>query len=188
MPGQRELARGLAAGFLGGLAGGVAMGLFSAAWARFAPASRGKPLQYPATPAAGRALRLVKGSSVLQASQQEWDSTESAAVAMVQAALQRELYPAQRVRAAVAVHFAIGAAAGALYGAAAEWLPSVKAASGAVFGFAVWMVAQELAMPVLGWSRPLTEYSTAMQANSLGEHLAYGIATEVIRRRLRELL
>lgn len=183
---KRELARGLAAGFLGGMAAGAAMSAFSALWARVFPASRGVPLHYPPAPTSKPRLRLVKGSSALKASQQEWDSTESAAQAFSRFAASRELSPAARVKGAIAVHFAVSAAAGALYGATAEAFPHVTVASGAAFGAGMWLVAQELAMPALGWSRPLKQYSIPMQANSLGEHLAYGITTELVRQALRK--
>jgi hypothetical protein len=163
------------------------MGVFSAAWARAFPRSRGIPLQYPERPAAKPRLRLVKGSSALRASQQEWDATESAAEALSRA-FRRELSAEQRVRGAVAAHFAVSAAAGALYGAAVEAFPSITAGAGVVFGAAMWLVAQELAMPLLGWNRPLQQYSFSMQANSLGEHLAYGLATEFVREAMRKVL
>lgn len=180
---RRELARGLAAGFVGGLAGGVAMSLFSAAWARLLPASRGEPLQYP-PPANRPRPPIAQGTSALAASQQEWDSTEAAA----QAVLRRELLPRQRIRAAIAMHFAVSAAAGALYGVSAELLPQSAAGCGVVFGTGLWALAQELAMPALRWSRPLNRYSPAMQLNSLGEHVAFGVTTELVRRAARKVL
>lgn len=181
----RNLTRGAAAGFLAGLAAGAAMSVFSAAWFRVLPGSRGRPLQYPPPedPAPSTAA-----SSPLAASQQEWDSTESAAVSVAHRVLARRLAPRQRVWGAVAAHFAVSAAAGAVYGAAAELLPAVAAGSGLIFGAGLWLTAQEVLMPALGWSRPLPQYSLAMQANSLGEHLAYGIATDGLRRALRHCL
>lgn len=161
------------------------MNLFSAAWARLFPASRGEPLQYP-TANVPRAP-IVQGSSALQASQQEWDSTESAAL-VVSRAFHRELLPAERIRGALAMHFAVGAAAGAVYGITAELLPESTAGSGAAFGIGLWALAQELAMPLFGWSRPLKQYSLPAQLNSLGEHVAYGLATEIVRDAARKVL
>lgn len=160
------------------------MSLFSAAWARLFPASRGEPLQYP--PAT--ATEMVTRTCALPASQQEWDSTESAAQAVSRTALHRELLPRERIRGAIAMHFAVSAAAGAVYGAAAELLPESTRACGTAFGTGMWALAQEIVMPALGWSRPLGQYPLPMQLNSLGEHVAYGVATELVRGAARKAL
>jgi hypothetical protein len=52
--------------------------------------------------------------------------------------------------------------------------------AGAAFGSLLWLLAEELGMSALGINDPLPSYSLAMQANSLGEHIAYGIATGVL--------
>lgn len=162
------------------------MSIFSAAWAKLFPLTRAEPLSYPAPQVAPPRLYVVKGPMAAQASQQEWDSTESAATAIAHSARRRALSPRQRLWSALAAHYAISAAIGALYGAAAEVMPEISRGSGALFGAGLWLAAQELAMPAIGWSRPLREYSAGMQANSLGEHLAYGATTELLRRVMRE--
>ena len=147
--------------------------LFSALWAQMFPASRGRPPR-----PVGRCGRIA------YASQQEWDSTLHGAETLSRL-LGRRIPRGSRACAAVAMHFAVSAAAGAASGAAAEFAPQVTFAAGAAFGTALWAVAQELVAPLVGVSPPLARYSAAMQANSLGEHVAYGVVTEVWRGKLR---
>jgi hypothetical protein len=49
-----------------------------------------------------------------------------------------------------------------------------------VFGFVLWLVGEEVAMSVLDINDPVRAYSLSMHANSLGEHLAYGVMTGLI--------
>ncbi len=49
-------------------------------------------------------------------------------------------------------------------------------------------MAQEIGTPLMGLSKPIRDYTLAMQANSLGEHVVWGVATELVRRALRRAL
>jgi hypothetical protein len=50
--------------------------------------------------------------------------------------------------------YTVGTATGALYGALAEALPVLTTARGVPFGVAVWLLADEPAVPALGLSKP----------------------------------
>ena len=80
------------------------------------------------------------------------------------------------------VHYAFGAATGAFYGALAEWQPSAAAGAGVPFGAAVWLIADEVGVPLAGFSGPPTDYPFARHASALGSHLAFGLTVEGIRR------
>jgi putative membrane protein len=83
-----------------------------------------------------------------------------------------------------AVHYVFGACTGAFYGALAEIRPTAAAAAGLPFGAAVWLIADEMGVPLAGFSGPPTEYPIARHASALGSHLAFGLTVEGVRRLL----
>jgi putative membrane protein len=87
-----------------------------------------------------------------------------------------------------AVHYAMGAGSAAVYGAAAEMAPAVTIGLGMPFGTAVWLVADEGAVPLLGLAKGPTEYPVSKHVYSLASHLVYGLSTEMVRRTVRKAL
>lgn len=158
-------AKSLLAGFAGGIAGAWAMRRFSAAWRKL-----------------GGPSRAPQGEPY---SSQEWESAAGAAEFLAEIFLGRRLLPGEKRRGAAAVHYAVGGLAGAGYALAARPCPALRAASGAGFGFAFWLLGDELAIPRLGLSASPSRYSLPMQVNSLGEHLVYGLTAEQVRRALQ---
>src|SRR3954469_18633012 len=82
--------------------------------------------------------------------------------------------------AAPLVHFAFGAATGAAYG----WFvrdERQRFRSGAAFGAGVWLLADEIAMPLLGLSRPTTERRSEKHLQSFVTHIVFGIVAELAR-------
>ncbi len=90
--------------------------------------------------------------------------------------------------AAPAVHYAFGALMGALYGAAADAAPQVRASAGAGCGAALWVAADEIAMPLLRLSGPPTRRDGELHAQSFASHLVFGVATEAVRGAVRTAL
>jgi uncharacterized membrane protein YagU involved in acid resistance len=86
------------------------------------------------------------------------------------------------------VHYSFGAVMGALYGGLAEAVPRAGTLGGAAFGTAVWIGADELAIPMLGLSHRRTEYPLETHVQALAAHLVFGIATDLIRRAARAVL
>ncbi len=160
------------------------MSVFSDAWEKLLPASAGKP--EPQAVTISRARR--RKAPAMHASQQEWDSTLNTAVALAQSVTGHPPSEEEQERGAVAVHYAIGAIFGVLYSVAREHLPEIGAGAGAPFGAAAFVVAQEIGTPRLGLSKAVGKYSLSMQANSLGEHVAWGVTTELTRRLLWRVL
>jgi putative membrane protein len=74
------------------------------------------------------------------------------------------------------------------YGALAELSPTVAAGAGVPFGAALWLAADELAVPALGLSKPLPEYPPSVHANALAAHLVYSLTTDLVRRAVRRAL
>jgi uncharacterized membrane protein YagU involved in acid resistance len=54
--------------------------------------------------------------------------------------------------------------------------------SGAALGVALWLIADEVAMPLLGLSRSTLERPVEMHVQSLMAHLVYGIVAERVGR------
>jgi putative membrane protein len=93
----------------------------------------------------------------------------------------RDADESERQRIGSALHMAFGISAGAAYGALAEVWPRVTTGAGTVYGTAVWLAADEAAMPLIRLGeRP--EHSTfAEHAMVFTQHLAFGALTELVR-------
>lgn len=117
-------------------------------------------------------------------SRQEWDSTSRIAEKVGSRAFRRPLTLRETKAGAAIVHYAVGGAAGVCYAILAHRSSLIATRSGAVFGIGLWLIADEYVIPSLGLSRKLRDYSLVTQANSLGEHLIYGITTDLAYRSL----
>lgn len=82
------------------------------------------------------------------------------------------------------VHYAFGGAVGAIYGAAASQNREVKAWAGVPFGATVWLVADEIGVPLSGFSKGPTEYPLSSHLSAFATHLVYGVMTEAVRKLL----
>lgn len=169
---EPDLLRGSVAGLLGGLVGSWVMNRFQTA----VPAE---------------AFKKLLG----EADNQDPGDQESAEPATVQAAeavsegvIDHELTDDEKEWAGPAVHYTHGSLSAALYGALAEHEPAVARGAGLPFGAALWLVADEGAVPALGLSEAPWAYPPSTHAYSLVSHLVYGLATEVVRRFVRRLL
>jgi hypothetical protein len=80
------------------------------------------------------------------------------------------------------VHHAFGAAAGALYGAAAARMPALAAGGGLPYGALVWVAGPEVGLPLTGLSRRPSEYPPSRHVASLATHLVFGGTVEAVRR------
>jgi putative membrane protein len=86
------------------------------------------------------------------------------------------------------LHYTFGTTMGALYGTLADAIPALTTAGGVSFGLAVWLLADELAMPALGLSQPPTRQDLATHTFALLSHCVYGFTTEDTRRLIRQWL
>jgi hypothetical protein len=150
--------RGALAGLVGGLVASAAMNGFQAAWqaaAGSSTAGRGEP------------------------------ATVQAAEKLAQSVGEAPIPEQSKSAAGNTVHYAFGAALGALYGLAAEYVPSVTAARGAAFGIGSMLLFDDAAVPAAGLGEPPTESSLRAHAYSAASHLVYGGALESVRRLIR---
>ncbi|MXQ14842.1 DUF1440 domain-containing protein [Microvirga makkahensis] len=95
--------------------------------------------------------------------------------------------PRQKEIAGPAVHYAVGAALGGLYGVAAEIAPGVTAGAGLRFGAAVAVALDEGVVPAIGLSGPPWESPSSTHLYALSSHLVFGLTAEIVRRSARSL-
>jgi uncharacterized membrane protein YagU involved in acid resistance len=173
---ERHIAAGAFAGLIGGAVGTWAMSEFQGLWSRMAE-------RYESPSAGGR-----HDARDWQERNEGQNANELAAQAVARHTIDRRLTREELEVAAPAVHYAFGSVMGALYGAMAEESREVTAGAGAGFGTAVWLGADEVAVPMLGLSRADTDYPFEAHAQAFAAHLVYGITTEIVRRGVRAAL
>ncbi|WP_260929240.1 DUF1440 domain-containing protein [Novosphingobium sp. 9] len=93
-----------------------------------------------------------------------------------------------RTASGTAVHYIVGTATGALYGAMAETQPKLTRWHGLAFGLVAATLVDQLAVPLLGLARPPWRYTLRTHLYGYASHLVFGLATEATRRFLRERL
>jgi hypothetical protein len=170
---QRSVAKGVAVGIAGGVLASWTMNQAQAAWSMAAANFR--------SPSAGG----KEDARDWQERSEGTNATEIAAQTAARAAIGRPLTRDELAVAAPLVHYAFGAAMGGLYGGLAEMSPAVRACSGTAYGTAVWIGADEIAMPMLGLSDPDADRPAEMHAQAFAAHLVFGLTLELVRRTLR---
>lgn len=115
-------------------------------------------------------------------------ATVKAAEMISEGAFDHKLTKREKEIAGPAMHFAMGATSGAIYGVASELAPVTTVGAGLPFGAAVWLIADDLAVPALGLSKSPTEFPLSTHAYALSSHLVYGLATDLTRRLLLKIV
>ena len=163
--GNGRVLAGLAAGLAGGLAASWVMNGYQSLWSKIAGQDDGSAK--PEDPAESPTVKT--------------------AVAVSKKILGRDLGKHEKKAAGPVVHYIFGTAIGGAYGLAAELAPKASAAAGLPFGAAVWLGADEIALPLLGLTPPAKEFPISTQAYALTSHLVYGAVTDGVRRLVRKL-
>jgi putative membrane protein len=170
--------KGLVAGIAGGLAGTIAMTQFQAGWNKASEVLGSKTNGRSGT-----------GKSRSKSDEKGEDATMKAAGKIAQLADQR-LSRQQKKRGATAVHYAFGTALGALYGIARELSPDTLQSmhpvlAGVGYGSAVFVGADEFAVPALGLSESPKDTPLSSHAYGLASHAVYGLTGELVRKAVR---
>jgi uncharacterized membrane protein YagU involved in acid resistance len=174
---HRDVRNGILAGLAGGLVATWAMTEFQALWSR---AVDGAPPQS----AGGR-----HDAREWQERNEDENANEAVAQRIAAYTVERPLTREELSIAAPAVHYAFGVAMGALYGGLVEAAPQpVSAATGAAYGTLIWIGGDEIAVPLLGLADPDVEYPFEAHMQSWSAHIVYGVALELVRRRVRRLV
>jgi putative membrane protein len=173
-----EIWKGITAGLVGGLVASWTMVQFQKLWNDQVQQSQSKPLDGHDVPE-----HRAEGENGSDKAEQD-DATVRAA----QAVMGRPLDEDEKKIAGPAVHYTFGTFMGALYGAATELVPGARAGAGLPFGAAVFLGADEVAVPALGLSDPPADVPLSKHIYGLASHLVYGGTTEAVRRLVRRAL
>ncbi len=178
---QIHFVRGVAAGALAGLAASWVMHRFQGAKPAQAPQPRKRSTVSSVPRKQGKRERH-------NGSESNEDATVKTAERISQRVFHHELTDVEKKLAGPMVHYAYGSLVGGLYGGLAELLPITAAGVGMPFGFALWLLGDEIAVPALGLGKGPLETSAETHADALAAHFMYGAATDILRRVLRHLL
>lgn len=165
-PDAIDVLKGAVAGLVGGLVASFVMGEFQALLSALSEEEKKKPKN----------------------KKEDEPANVKTAEAISENVFDHQLKKSEKEPAGEAVHYAMGAASGLIYGIASEIAPSATAGLGLPFGAAVWLVADDIVVPALGLSKPPTEYALSTHAYALTSHLVYGLTTDLVRRGVRGLL
>lgn len=166
----RAVGKGLVAGLVGGLIGTIVMNEFQKAWSKTAQAMQNGD----------------HGQERQRQGEQESEDATMKAAAKIARIGGRELSHEQKKKAGPVVHYSFGTLQGGIYGAVTEltrtpggFLPGV------LFGAALFALADEVAVPALGFSGKPSETPVPTHLYAAAAHCVYGVATEMARRGLR---
>ena len=162
-----DIMKGLVAGVAGGLLASFLMQQFQAAWSAAAKAIA------PTNKRGGR---------------RSDPATVKAANLVAEKVTGQKLPSDYKTLGGEAVHYGMGTTSAAIYGALAEVAPIVTVGDGIGFGAGLWVVADEVAVPAAGLSKPVREIPITTHLYALASHLIYGWITETVRQAVRRAL
>ena len=159
----------IAAGAIGGLIAALAMNKFQAAVA-----------------AVGESMSRIEHAREQTQEQQKQvssgdDATVKTANAIATAVFHHKLTTTEKKWAGPVVHYGMGAKLGALYGALAPSIP-IEAGAGMGYGAAVWVGADEIAVPLFGLSKLPVDTPLSAHVNALASHLVFGLVLHFTRK------
>lgn len=169
----QDLWKGMLAGMAGGLVASWTMNQFQAGVKKISEA-----------PQQGRASEQGQNSG----EQESDDATMRVAEKISETVADRKLTKEQKKKAGPVVHYAFGTLMGAAYGTASELDSRVRYGAGVPFGTALWIGADELAVPALGLAGPPKDQPVSSHAQYFAAHVVYGLTTEMVRRAVRAAL
>jgi len=92
----------------------------------------------------------------------------------------RELDDAERKKYGSLIHWALGIGAGGAYLALEDTLPGPWMVKGLVYGTGFWLLADELANPLLGLTRGPLAFPWQTHGRALAGHLVFGAVTAAV--------
>jgi len=113
---------------------------------------------------------------------------DPATVQVSERILATELPESLKPAAGEAVHYAMGAATGAIYGFVAELFPPARLFNGMLMGMIVWWTADNMAVPAEKLGKGPEQTPPSMHAYALASHLVYGLTTDLVRSIVRVVL
>ena len=170
---MRKLRNKLGYGLLGGAAGLLAMELVKRATAPLVKRRAPSP--------AGEELTARSSISVIgEHHTPEESATDALGRIVYETVTGRAPSPGAQRKLSWGVHIVYGLVVGSLYGAIRGGRDRGVARAvlgGALFGAGLWLLGDELAIPLLGLSDKPTSYPATSHLQSLAQHLGFGVAT-----------
>lgn len=178
---MRNLRTKLAYGLLGGAAGLVAMELVKRATAPLVKHRAPRTASEPSTARSSISPSVSSSVSVIGAHHgPEESATDALGRIVYQMVTGRTPSPDTQRKLSWAVHIGYGLAVASLYGVIGGRRDRGVARAvlgGALFGAGLWLLGDELAVPLLGLSDRPTSYPVTSHLQSLAQHLGFGVAT-----------
>lgn len=165
-----ELWKGIVAGAAAGLAASWIMGEFQSGWSKIKEKSEQSRNEEPQ-----------------QDQEQNEDATMKTAGAIARS-FGKELSLDQKKRLGPVVHYGFGALMGAFYGGLSEEFSLASSAWGTAFGSALFIGADEIAVPALGLAPGPSKTPLNIHLYAWASHLVFGAALEFVRRPVRSAL
>ncbi len=103
-------------------------------------------------------------------------------------AVGQEIPPEKHKQTAPIVEYAFGIVCAGVYGAIAEYVPSLTAGFGTVYGAALFTGASEIVLPAIGFVPPPAQRTPVQHIGGLAGNVVYGASTEGVRRLVRRAL
>jgi hypothetical protein len=185
---DHRLARGFARGLIGSLVGLAAMDLYSRGMKALAS-------RYGSENGSGNRNGSGQKSHALDdiaidgiKARKDEPATEAVARLAVEAVTDGEPTDRTRARLGQVVHWGYGAAVGGLYGLLRCDHEDLDLPAGAGYGAALWLIGDELMVPLLGLAKGPTANGVGSHAQALGAHLVYGLATSGATHALRRIV
>jgi putative membrane protein len=166
--GEIDLMKGLLAGVAGGLLASFLMEQFQVAWSA--------------------AAASIRTSEKKRGGRKPDPATVKAANLITEKVSGRKIPSEYKPLAGEAVHYGMGATSAGAYGILAEVAPIVTIGDGAAFGAGLWLLADEVAVPAAGLSKPAREIPLTTHLYALASHLVYGWIAETVRGAIRRAL
>ena len=119
---------------------------------------------------------------------QSEDATMKTAGAISRALTGKDLSIEQKKKLSPIVHYGFGTFMGAIYGGLSEQFPPASYGWGTAFGSALFIGADEIAVPLFGLAPAPTKSPLSTHLYAWASHLVYGAALESVRRPLRSTM
>ncbi len=181
---DREHIDGMLRGALGSLVGLAVMGLFF----RAVGALSGDPEETGNRDPLEEQDELDDISIAGQKTRNDEPATETIGRLAYEKATGHEPEEVVRHRLGHAVHWGYGVLVGAIYGAMRPEADAPDLMVGLGYGTALWVIGDEVIVPVLGLAKGPTAHSIPDHAKGLGAHLVYGAATATATQALRRVM
>lgn len=187
---HNERLDGLVRGAVGSMAGLTAMGLYLKAMEALADRSNGSAAVGGENESGPLEVRdeLDDISVVGRQSREDESAPDTVGRIGYEKAIGHEPDEETRKKLGRAVHWGYGVLMGGLYGALRQEADGPDLKAGLGYGTALWMVGDEIMVPLLGLAEGPSGHSIPDHAKGLGAHLAYGAATAGATQALKRVM